>query len=683
MLNFSTNRALGAMLESFHEGVAVFGADHNLLYINSAMSTVTGDDQEDIGHTHENIAKKHRALDDTRLLSNTSDPAQPENLSIYRAFEGEETRNQPYIYVDTEGKHQWLSISCIVIRDRDGLLQYVIKTAHDVSRVNSSEDRLRFMLESAKILSMKVDFRTWLLEKAKLTVPNLADWCAIDVLNEQGGLERIAVIHQDQKMTDYLFEFEKRFPTTEKNSSDLYAVIRTGDAQLVPVVTDETTRQGARSPEHLEAMQRLGLKSLMIIPIFARGKVLGALTLGYAESGRVYTQDDSNFFREFCNDLGIVLDNGRLDAEISKRDRAKDLFLASLSHELRNPLAPIKSSLELLKLRETTTDVREELDNIEYQFDHLAKLLGDLLDVTRFTQAKIELNPHTLELHKLVERSLKASDALLRKADITLNFTYPSTLLPVWADDTRLEQAITNLLNNAAKFTANGGSIWVALSKEDEYAVLKIRDTGEGIDPEDLPNIFEIYYQARDSSNSSGLGIGLSLVQKIIELHQGTIVATSEGRGKGSEFIIKLPLTTLLNFAKEPASRGSVGRITQRVLVVDDNAPAADALVKLLRELGAQAEALYSGKEILEHENLTQFDVIRLDIGMPHMDGYKVIQTLLARGIEIPIIALTGFGLPEDKQKTLTAGFATHLTKPVSIKDIDNAFREFVPMIGA
>src|SRR3989344_3246022 len=304
-----------------------------------------------------------------------------------------------------------------------------------ILNTNARGDKLRFMLESAKILSTKVDFRTWLLEKAKLTVPSLADWCAIDVLVEHNGLERIAVIHQDPKMTEYLFEFEKRFPTTEKNSSDLYAVIRTGEAQLVSVVTDETIRQGARSPEHLQAMQRLGLKSLMIIPICALGNTLGALSLGYAGSGRVYTRDDFEFFKEFCNDLGVILDNGRLSDEITKRDKAKDLFLASLSHELRNPLAPIKSALELLKLSETTTNVREELDNIEYQFDHLAKLLNDLLDVTRFTQAKIEIVPHTLELRKLLERSLKPADALLRTSDITLHFTYPSTPLPVWADE--------------------------------------------------------------------------------------------------------------------------------------------------------------------------------------------------------------------------------------------------------
>ncbi len=550
----------------------------------------------------------------------------------------------------------------------------------DVSSITSREDKLRFMLESAKILSTKIDFRTWLLEKAKLTVPSLADWCAIDVLNEQGGLERIAVIHRDQKMTDYLFEFEKRFPTTEKNSADLYAAIRTGEAQFVPIVTDETIRQGARSPEHLKAMQSLGLKSLMIIPITALGNTLGALSLGYAESGRVYTRDDFEFFKEFCNDLGVILDNGRLSDEISKRDKAKDLFLASLSHELRNPLAPIKSALELLKLSETTTNVREELDNIEYQFDHLAKLLGDLLDVTRFTQAKIEINPHTLELRKLLERSLKASDALLRAADITLHFTYPSTLLPVWADDTRLEQAITNLMNNAAKFTPAGGSIWVNLSKEAGYAVIKIRDNGEGIHPDDLPNIFEIYYQGRDSSNMSGLGIGLSLVQKIVELHKGTIKAKSDGRGKGSEFIVRLPITNILSFATETGSHRNTEGMPGRILVIDDNEQAADSLVKLLNKLGSKAEAVYSGEAALAHKTLHDFDVILLDIGMPHMDGYEVIRAFRARGIPPPpIVALTGYGLREDKQKALDAGFSAHLTKPIGIKELNEVFKKLLP----
>src|SRR3989338_7788773 len=557
-------------------------------------------------------------------------------------------------------------------------------SAIDISRFNSREDKLRFMLESAKILSTKVDFRTWLIQKAKLTVPSLADWCAIDVLVEHNGLERIAIIHQDERMTEYLFEFEKRFPTTEKNSADLYEVIRTGKPQFVPVVTDETIRQGARSPEHLKAMQRLGLKSLMIIPICARGKTLGALSLGYAKSGRVYTQSAFEFFQEFCNDLGVILDNGRLSDEISKRDKAKDLFIASLSHELRNPLAPIKSSLELLRLRETTTDVREELDNIEHQFDHLAKLLGDLLDVTRFTQAKIQIVPHTVELRKLVERSLKASDALLRASDITLHVTYPGTPLQVWADDTRLEQAITNLMSNAAKFTPSGGSIWVNLSKENGSAVLKIRDNGAGIDQADLSNIFELYYKGSNGNNASGLGIGLLLVHEIVGLHQGSIEAKSGVRGTGSEFTVKLPITGMLSFASEPRHVNAEG-MSQRVLVVDDNMQAADSLVKLMNKIGARAEAVYSGKDALAHPGLCDFDVILLEIGMPHMDGYEVILALRARGIPPPpVIALTGYGLREDKQKALDAGFSAHLTKPVGIKELSEAFRTLLsaPAVG-
>lgn len=542
--------------------------------------------------------------------------------------------------------------------------------------LSSPENKLRFMLESAKILSTKVDFRTWLLEKAKLTVPTLADWCAIDVLNGEGELERIAIIHQDEKMMAYLFEFEKRFPTTEKNSSDLYAVIRTGEPQFVPIVTDETIRQGARSPEHLAAMQRLGLRSLMIIPICALGKTLGALSLGYAESGRVYTENDFAFFQEFCNDLGVILDNGRLSDEISKRDIAKDLFLASLSHELRNPLAPIKSSLEFLKLRETTIDVREELDGIEHQFDHLAKLLGDLLDVTRFTQAKIEITPHTFELRKLVERSLRASDALLRASDITLHVTYPSTSLPVYVDDTRLEQAITNLMNNAVKFTPPGGSISVDLSKKDEWGVIKIRDSGVGIELADLPNIFELYYKGDTGNNTSGLGIGLLLAREIIELHHGTISATSEGRGKGSEFIIQLPLTDILKFVSQSGSSDGAVKMTQRVLVVDDNMQAADALVKLMNKIGMSAEARYSGADALSAP-LDAYDVFLLDIGMPRMDGYELVRVLRTHGVTCPIVALTGYGLANDKQKARDAGFTAHLTKPVSLQEIRQLFAGF------
>ena len=268
-----------------------------------------------------------------------------------------------------------------------------------------------------------------------------------------------------------------------------------------------------------------------------------------------------------------------------------------------------------------------------------------------------------------MDRALKSTDALLRTADITLHYTYPSSAIQVWADETRIEQAISNLMSNATKYTPSGGSIWVDIIKEDEAAVIKVRDNGEGIDPDDLPHIFEMYYQGRDRNHASGLGIGLLLVQRIIALHGGTIEAHSEGRGHGSEFIITLPTTNILDLAKpgEPHPADSISG--KHILVVDDNMPAANSLVKLFNKLGAKAEAVYSGAAAIEHD-LSDTDIILLDIGMPHMDGYATIQALRTKGVSIPIVALTGYGLLEDKQKALDAGFTAHLTKPVGLKDI-------------
>ncbi len=261
--------AFDSILESFDEGIAIFGADHTLLYVNSAMEEVNSLRVSDVGNTSDNLAAKQRIrLKDGKRL-------QPDEFPIARAFKGEETRNESFVYVEPDGRHLWLSVSCICIRDAAGELQYVIKTTHDISAITTRNDKLRFMLESAKILSTKVDFRAWLLEKAKLTVPSLADWCAIDVLVEHNGLERIAVIHTDPKMTDYLFEFEKRFPTTEKNSSDLYKVIRTGEAQFVPVVTDETIRQGTTYQYRVNAQNQFGT---------VNGAILSFTTTGAAEA---------------------------------------------------------------------------------------------------------------------------------------------------------------------------------------------------------------------------------------------------------------------------------------------------------------------------------------------------------------------------------------------------------------
>lgn len=664
--DFEKNPLLQKFLDASTNGVMVWNKDRVVIYANDAAKGMFGPTAQ-VGAILPTTAS-------TRVLDKDNGATAVEKLPIVRAFEGEHVHDEHLRVIEADGSHRWLRVSAFPIYDETGQLVYAVSRFRDVSEQYAREAKLRFMIESAKILSLTDDFRTRLKRKAALAVPSLADWAAVDIINEKDEVERIAVINDDPEKVLYLHEFERKYPPYKALPTSLYNSIKRGVPQLIPLITDDMLRAAARSPEHYEDAKRLNLTSIMIIPVVARGRGAGALTLAYAESGRRYTEEDFAFFKEFASLISVLFENGLLFDEIRNRDHAKDLFLASLSHELRNPLAPIKSAIELLKMKSVPTDVREELDVIEHQFDHMARLLNDLLDATRFTQSRISVSKHPSELKKLVERALRSIDALLRNADITLHFTYPSTPIPIMVDETRMEQTITNLMSNAIKFTPAGGSIWVDLQREGEKARISIRDNGAGIAAEDLPNIFDMYYQGSHTRDrqSTGLGIGLLLVKKIIELHDGTVTASSEGKGKGSEFCITIPVTEFPEGDLTPRASTS-GPAHKRILVVDDNQQAADSLVKLLNKVGAQADALYSGEEALAHD-LSPYEFILLDIGMPRIDGFQLAKALRARGLTIPIIALSGYGMAEDKKKAEESGFSAHLTKPIGLKELNEMF---------
>ena len=667
-LDFTKYPALRAIVESIQEGVAIYSADRKLLYINDAMKAVTGGTQV-IGSEMRDIASRHRIFtEDGRELAESDFP-------IERAFRGEETHDTLFEYVGPNGGHRWLTVSCHCIK-HEGALAYVVTTIIDRTRRKNRDDKLRFMIESAKILSLTADFRQRLIEKAKLTVPSLADWCAIDILTDDDEVERIAVIHQDPKRIEFIHELERKYPPDKHAPDSIYNVIKHQRPQHIPKIAEEMIAAAPISEEQRDAIRKLNLSSIIVIPISARGRGLGAMTLAYAESGRTYSEEDYHFFQEFAYHVGVVLDSARLFREVERRDKAKDLFLASLSHELRNPLAPIKSSIELLKFKELLPEVRDELNVIEHQFDHMSRLLNDLLDVSRFTSSKITVSLRPVDLKKLVERALRATDALLRTADITLHVSTPSTSLSVRADETRLEQAIVNLMSNAAKFTPAGGSIWVDVEKSEDDVRIKVRDSGAGIAAEDLPNIFEMYYQSRRASNvNSGLGIGLLLVKEIVALHGGMVEAHSEGIGRGSEFVITIPLSK--DSAPEEKSGTSGSNIKdKRILIIDDNVQAADSLARLLRKLGAHTDALYSGNELLSRPDLSEIDAFLIDIGMPHMDGYELVQKLRGMQLSQPMVALTGYGMAEDKRRAHEAGFTAHLTKPIGVQELRDLFAD-------
>jgi CheY-like chemotaxis protein len=403
------------------------------------------------------------------------------------------------------------------------------------------------------------------------------------------------------------------------------------------------------------------------------------MTLAYAKSGRVYSEDDLIFFKEFCDHLGILLDNARLYNEIAWRDKAKDAFLASLSHELRNPLAPIKTSLELLHLHGIPQELNEEVETIEHQFDHMTRLLGDLLDVTRYTQSKISLTKKKTDLKELFRRVIRSSEPLVRKASLMLEVSYPSEPIYIEADATRIEQAIMNVVSNAIKYTQDGGKLEISLESNNKEAVIKVKDSGIGISAKNLSNIFDMYFQDDKASKraNSGLGLGLYLVREIVELHKGSVEAYSEGLGHGSEFVIRLPMsmkTVTVPAAVLPPENPK----DLRVLVVDDNIPAANSLVRLLNALGTSAEAAYSGSEALLRNDIGTYDFVVLDLGMPELSGYDVVKELRDRGYEKPVIALTGYGLGEDKERALREGFNAHLTKPVGSNELRIMFESLV-----
>ncbi len=667
----NTKSIVWSLFDSLPEGVIIWNAEKVLEYANSSARRITS-------LALDPGTALLAPTDTTRVhvVSHDRVAVELSRLPVYRAFAGENVPREEMHYVDPNGNHRWLSVSASRVLHDDGSLAFVISSMRDISIRKSRESKLEFMVESAKILQLDLNFKQRLIEKAKLTVPMLADWCLMDVLDDDGHLERAAIVHGDPERIERFRSFERTYPSSDGGPGSILSVVRSQQPLFLKSVTEEDIQRAASSDDHMRDLRALNVKSLMIIPISSHGRGVGAMTLAYSESGRTYDESDLEFFQEFCYHLSVVFDNARLFHEIETRDKSKEIFLAALSHELRNPLAPIKSSLELLKLRDMPHDIREEIDIVEHQFDHMAHLLNDLLDVTRFTQDRISLSARPVELRRLIERSVRASDGVIRKADITLHLAYPSSPISVVADETRLEQAVSNLLSNAVKFTPAGGSIWVDIERHDAQAIIRVRDNGTGIDAADLPHIFDMYYQgSAGTAINSGLGIGLLLVQRIVTMHGGDVTAKSAGRGAGSEFAIRLPLVE----SPEPEAKGVVPASPARnvrIIVADDNAPAADALVRLLNKLGARAEAVYSGYETLGCEHLHEIDLFLLDVGMPHMDGYELVAALRNRGISAPIVALTGYGLSGDKQRAHEAGFTAHLTKPVSLAELHAVFEQ-------
>ena len=365
-------------------------------------------------------------------------------------------------------------------------------------------------------------------------------------------------------------------------------------------------------------------------------------------------------------------EGAQLNAELREEHRHKDDFLAMLAHELRNPLAPLVTSIDLLRRRGLDAhDSHTQLDVMVRQVNQLTRLVEDLLDVSRVSRGRIDLRRQRLNLGEVLRDAVRSNQALLDARRHTLRVTIADTALMVDADPVRLTQVFANLLHNAAKYTDPGGSIVISVERELDAALIRITDTGVGITPELLPRVFELFTQAPVSlaRAQGGLGIGLTLVRNLVELHGGQVSAQSAGAEMGSTFLVRLPLAQGGALAMTPPAVTSETTSSKalRVLVVDDNEDAANTLSIMLRLMGHHAEVAYSGLAALQVAADLDADLYLLDIGLPGMDGYQVAKHLQRTAKRTArFVALTGYGTEEDKNRTRAAGFDEHIVKPIN-----------------
>jgi signal transduction histidine kinase len=371
----------------------------------------------------------------------------------------------------------------------------------------------------------------------------------------------------------------------------------------------------------------------------------------------------------------------RSEEALREADRRKDEFLATLSHELRNPLAPLRNALHLMRVAPPDDPAVERArDIMERQVDHLVRLVDDLLEMARINRGALELRTERLELASVVRNALETSEPLIVAAGHRFELSLPGEELWLEGDRVRLAQILANLLNNAAKYTPRGGHISLQARREDGHAVIAIRDSGRGISAEWLPRIFEMFHRGSGHGevDQGGLGIGLALSRRLAEMHGGTIEARSEGAGHGSEFVVRLPLAPVQSPSAEQETKVAPALPPMRVLVVDDNRDAAASLGMVLDKLGAHVRVVHDGAAAVEAFRTWSPAVVLLDIGMPDMDGYQVARALREHDPDrrASLVALTGFGQDEDRRLAREAGFDHHLVKPAEIAGLQKLLAE-------
>ena len=533
--------------------------------------------------------------------------------------------------VRKDGTTFWANVVITALRDRDGHLRGYSKITRDLTErraheetMRQSEERFRLLLEGVE------DYAIFMLDPDG----RVTSW--------NTGAQRITGYHADEVIGT---SFERFFIPEQRAAGH-------------PAEELKRARLNRRAEDRGWRVRKDGTRFWAEVVVTSLHGADSTLR-GYAKVVRDLSERKR---------MELLEEQGRNLTE----------FLAMLAHELRNPLAPIRNALGIMSVsKETSPQIAWSRDVIERQTAHLTRLVDDLLDVSRITRGKLRLQAEPMDVKVAIARAVEAARPLIDRRKHRLHMQLPPEQLMVHGDQTRLTQVLVNLLNNAAKYTPEGGDVWIHASLEGADALVRVRDNGTGISPQLIENIFDLFAQGERTLDRSegGLGIGLTLARRIVILHGGTIVARSEGAGKGSEFTVRLPRLDLEAPGSRMVSEASelpTGARRRSILVVDDNRDAANSTAMLLRMAGHQVDIAHDGEAALQRVASDAPEIILLDIGLPGMSGYEVARRLRARpeGQGVKIFAMTGYGQDSDRQRSRASGFDGHLVKPVMPADL-------------
>ncbi len=617
-------RLQARVLESMTEGVSISDEQGIIVYTNSAEDRIFGYAPGELVGQHVTVLNDDSPNENARSVA-----AVIETLEVEGSWSGERKNRRK------DGTTFW-TFARITAMEREGR-RYRVCVQEDITERKLAEKRLRDSERLYRAIGESIDYGVWVCD------PDGRNVYASDSFLRLVGL------------------------TQEQCSSFGWGdVLHPDDAERTIAAWKECVRTGGTwDIEH-----RFKGVDGRYHPILARG---------------LPVRDERGVVTCWA---GINLDIRRLkDAEEALRDqdRRKDEFLAMLAHELRNPLAPIRNATSIMELAEDDREAqRWSRELIDRQLRQLSRLVDDLLDVSRITQGKIVLTTEPLEVSSFINLAEEASRPLLESKHHTLEVSLPSEPMRLEGDLTRLSQVVQNLLNNAAKFTPEGGLVRLRVTADGETCRISVRDNGEGIASDSMPRIFDLFTQASRSPDRSqgGLGIGLTLVKRLVEMHGGTVQASSEGHGRGSEFVVSLPL---LRAAAEPPPMNGTGKHhrvknghSRRILVVDDRADMRNSLSRLLGMAGHEVMLAEDGATAIESAIRFRPDLVLLDIGLPGMDGYEVARRLRREpAVEgVSLVALTGYGSESDRARTREAGFDHHLVKPVEFALLQELLNE-------